>query len=61
MDNVPAIDSREKLIRSLSDMLDAATDESQPFIDLTSQSVELHLDSACTDFDEMVFSRHRFL
>ena len=37
------IDSREKLIAELGDALDAANESSWPYVDLTDQSVNVHI------------------
>ena len=48
------IDSREKLIAELGDALDAANESCWPFVDLTDQSVSVHInrdyvDAECED------------
>ena len=52
MENTVVIDSREKLISTLGEMLAEANDELSPFVDLTSQTIEMHFDSAISGIDE---------
>ncbi len=47
-----SIDSREKLIRSLGETLEEASYGCIPYIDLTSQTIDLHVPSEYTDIDE---------
>ena len=56
------IDSREKLIAELGDALDAANESKWPYVDLTDQCVEVHIDrnycdagcEECIDGHELV-------
>ncbi len=52
MEDIFKINSREKLISSLSDLLNESNSECSPFVDLTDQTLGMHTDSAYTDIDE---------
>ncbi len=52
MENTVVIESREKLISTLGEMLAEANDELRPFVNLTSQTIEMHFDSAISGIDE---------
>lgn len=52
MENTVVIDSHEKLISTLGEKLAEANDELRPFVDLTSQTIKMHCDSAITGIDE---------
>ena len=51
MENNLTIDSREKLISFLGEMLEEGNDEICPFVDLTSQTIEMHFDSELSGID----------
>ena len=52
MEQAMTIDSREKLISLLAETLEEANYEMSPYVDLTSQTIEMHLDVALTGIDE---------
>ena len=52
MENSQTIDSREKLISFLGETLEEANDEMCPFVDLTSQTIEMHIDSGFSGIEE---------
>lgn len=47
--SVTTIDSREKLIAELGEMLDMANQNKWPYVDLTDQCVEVHVDRDYSD------------
>ena len=52
MDTSVRIDSREKLINELGDLLEMANSEITPYINLTAQILGERVDSAYTDIDD---------
>jgi hypothetical protein len=52
MGNRQIIDSREKLIRELGDILGMSNNEMTPYVDLTSQTIDTHVPQEYTDSDE---------
>ena len=54
MEKAMTIDNREKLIRLLGETLEEANDEMLPYVDLTSQTIEMHFNVDFSGIDENV-------